>query len=309
MESKKKILILGGRGMLGSMITSWFCRQTDKYEVRATEKDPGQKIEKLGLELYRFNAIEVMKDQMEDILNDFSPDYVINCIGLIRPYCLDHNYQGVKLAIKVNALFPFELSEFFTENYPEARIIQIATDCVYKGNIGYYDEDAEHDPTDVYGKTKSLGEVTAANLLNVRCSIIGPELENRLSLLEWFLNQKGDAVLDGFDHHRWNGLTTLQFARFCAELIDKDLFAYYRDMNSAVHIIYNEDVTKYELLNIFAEVFGKSCKIRKRDDIGKAVNRTLRSKYLEFPLQPMKEAIIELKGYIDSNSLYRGVQS
>src|SRR5437868_4207618 len=74
---------------------------------------------------------------------------VINCIGLIKPYC-----DNVQSAIKVNALFPHKLP---------ANSIQIATDCVYSGSKGGYIETDPHDALDVYGKTKSLGEAKHLN--------------------------------------------------------------------------------------------------------------------------------------------------
>ena len=39
------------------------------------------------------------------------------------------------------------------------KIFQIATDCVYSGRLGKYNEKSEHDDTDIYGVTKSLGEI------------------------------------------------------------------------------------------------------------------------------------------------------
>ena len=82
--------------------------------------------------------------------------------------------------------------------------MQIATDCVYSGKKGSYNEDDLHDALDVYGKTKSLGEAQSPNLLNIRCSIIGPEQGKHVSLLEWFLTQEPGAKLQGFAHHHWN---------------------------------------------------------------------------------------------------------
>ena len=49
-------------------------------------------------------------------------------------------------------------------------------------------------PEDLYGKSKYLGEVTTGNALTLRTSIIGRELANFRSLLEWFLSQKGKSV-------------------------------------------------------------------------------------------------------------------
>ena len=46
---------------------------------------------------------------------------------------------------------------------PALKVIQIATDCVFDGLKGNYTEDDKHNAIDVYGKTKSLGEVSADN--------------------------------------------------------------------------------------------------------------------------------------------------
>jgi len=114
---------------------------------------------------------------------------------------------------------PHALAQATAKVLPMAKVLQIATDCVYSGKTGNYDEAAKHDALDVYGKTKSLGEVNARHVLNIRCSIIGPELKGRLSLLEWFLSQPTGARVNGYAHHQWNGITTLQFAELCVMLM------------------------------------------------------------------------------------------
>ncbi|MEC7900574.1 MAG: proline dehydrogenase family protein, partial [Acidobacteriota bacterium] len=43
---------------------------------------------------------------------------------------------------------------------------------------GAYKENDSHDAIDVYGKTKSLGEIKSENFFNIRCSIIGKEIKN-----------------------------------------------------------------------------------------------------------------------------------
>ena len=76
------------------------------------------------------------------------------------------------------------------------KIYQIATDCVFSGTVGNYNEMAKHDALDVYGKTKSLGEVNIKNFFNIRVSIIGKELDTKNSLVEWFLsNEKKEKIL------------------------------------------------------------------------------------------------------------------
>lgn len=176
---------------------------------------------------------------------------VINCIGVIKPYCDD-----VERAIKVNALFPHRLPE---------GTIQIATDCVFSGKKGHYVETDEHDAIDVYGKTKSLGE--APYLINLRCSVIGPEKNNHLSLLDWFLAQEGEV--EGYTNHLWNGITTLHFAKIVQGIIKEN-----RQLPQLQHIVPADSVTKAELLTIIANAYGKKTKVRPVE-APEAVDRTL----------------------------------
>lgn len=187
--------------------------------------------------------------QEDGLLNQWGQ--TINCIGLIKPYCND-----IPAAIRVNALFPHHLP---------AGTIQIATDCVYSGRIGNYLETSPHDALDVYGKTKSLGE--APHLINLRCSIIGPEMKNHLSLLDWFLAQKGEV--NGFTNHLWNGVTTYHFA-----LIVKGILRSGIEMPNLQHIVPADVVTKAELLKIIAEEYDHKIKVNEIEAPDE-VNRTL----------------------------------
>lgn len=176
--------------------------------------------------------------------------YVINCIGLIKPYCKD-----VGAAVRVNAAFPYTLPK---------GTLHIATDCVYDGSKGDYVETDEHTALDVYGRTKSLGE--APHIHNLRCSIIGPENKNHLSLLEWFLAQE---TADGFTNHMWNGITTYHFAKICEGTIREGI-----KLPVLQHIVPADKVSKYELLNIINEAYDAGVKVHEAE-APEAVDRTL----------------------------------
>ena len=90
--------------------------------------------------------------------------------------------------LKVNDLFPIELSKYI--KLKKIKLYQIATDCVYDGKAGNYDENSRHNAIDVYGKTKSLGEAKDNNFYNIRVSIIEKELNTKNSLVEWFISNK-----------------------------------------------------------------------------------------------------------------------
>jgi dTDP-4-dehydrorhamnose reductase len=204
-------------------------------------------------------------------------DYWINCIGVIKPYCKDTDAAGVGAAIRVNALFPHLLSSAARAN--GIRVIQIATDCVYSGAKGNYTESDPHDPLDVYGKTKSLGEVFDGSALNIRSSIIGPEPKAKASLLEWFLAQPAGAEVNGFTHHRWNGITTLRFAALCERIIRDGAFDRLVAESHIHHYVPADAVNKFELLTTFQRAFGRDLRIRPVGDIGPAVDRTLSSRF------------------------------
>jgi dTDP-4-dehydrorhamnose reductase len=296
----QKVLILGASGMLGSMLTYRFSK--GNYSVSGTLRD--NSLRELFPDSVNFLPFDVDKDSIRDIIKSVMPDFIINSAGIIKPYCKDSDMEGVRNAIMLNALFPHKLSEVAHKINPEIKIIQIATDCVYNGRKGNYSEQDAHDPEDVYGKTKSLGEIISSNVLNIRCSIIGPEIKSHLSLLDWFLTQKPDSALNGFTHHLWNGVTTLQFADLCHKIISENKFENFRSLNHVLHYVLNESVSKYSLLEIFNKEFNKNFKILPVNSIGEPVDRTIRSVYLKNPIIPMENAISDLNKYIIENKIY-----
>lgn len=257
-----RVVVLGSTGMLGSM-------------VRFHLERAGLPV--VGLARPAFDVDAFLADRA--VLSLSADDLLINCVGVIKPFCRDDDPAGIERAIRINALFPHLLAREVER--AGARLLQIATDCVYAGTRGAYDEGCRHDPLDVYGKTKSLGEPFGNNVLNIRCSIIGPEISRvRVSLLEWFLAQPSGSVLSGFAHHRWNGVTTLQFARLCEMFAVKPhLFEETRKFAATQHFVPNEALTKDDLLRLFAEVFGHRVSIRRVDDVGEPVDRTLSTRF------------------------------
>ena len=189
-------------------------------------------------------------DSIEYLINEVSPDWIINCIGIIKPHINENNFSSVKNAIAVNSLFPHQLASAISNM--KTKVLQIATDCVYSGKEGGYTENSPHDPLDVYGKTKSLGEVSSEQFFHIRASIIGPEYGRSTSLQEWFLSQPKNAEVNGFTDHLWNGLTTHHFA-----LLAKAIVLAGGDFSGTQHVIPANIVTKAELLESFAQVYNR----------------------------------------------------
>jgi dTDP-4-dehydrorhamnose reductase len=151
--------------------------------------------------------------------------------------------------VAVNEWFPHDLAAVAGES--EARVIHLSTDGVFSGNAGVCREDSPTDCNDVYGKSKRGGEVTAPCVINLRCSVVGPDPVEKKGLLEWFRSQPRGAEVPGYLDHEWNGVTTLQFSELCRDLILRDSFAAVRSEASVHHFCPNQAVSKYELLQLF----------------------------------------------------------
>lgn len=248
----KRIVILGAAGMLGSMLIEQFA-SSNAFQVvgcvRTAEDAARLKATQPSVQ-WRHLDVETCNDELLVELLD-GACFAINAVGLIKQRIVDTDDAVVERAVRVNALFAYALAR--AADRVGCRVLQVATDCVYSGATGRYGEGAAHDCRDVYGKTKSLGEVQAAGVHNLRCSIIGPERATGLSLLNWFLTRPQGATISGFTNHLWNGVTTLHFAKICIALAESKA-----TLANRQHVVPSDCVTKDELLRLFAVAFKRS---------------------------------------------------
>lgn len=230
-----KIMILGGKGMAGHMITAYF-QQNPTYNVFYTSRDPDDKD---GIYLDVTNSTE-----LEKIIESIKPDITVNCIGILN----DHASNNTKLAFQVNSLLPHQLAKL-TERY-HGKLIHISTDCVFSGTKGDYTENDVPDGTSFYAQSKQLGEIISDKHLTIRTSIIGPELkDNGIGLFLWFMKQKGK--IKGYEKVLWNGVTTLELAKAVEAMIQNNVTGLY-------HLGSEEKVSKYTLLKLIQETFRKN---------------------------------------------------
>lgn len=248
----KKVLILGGNGMLGAALVRWFAAQPD-LAVQATTRAglaPAQLVR--VTESVKWVALDVDHASVASLTALCSGfDLVINAIGRIKQRICDTSLTDREAALVANALFAVMLAQ--AAEAAGCKVVQIATDCVYSGASSHYVETDRHDATDLYGLSKSLGEVVSPNVINLRCSIVGLELASSFSLLNWFLAQKPSATIQGYTNHHWNGVTTLQFAKICHGLLNSGWPGV-----ADTHVVPADSLTKFELLEIFARTFGRN---------------------------------------------------
>lgn len=256
-----KVLVLGAGGMLGSMVTRVLV-ESPEFELTTAARGDG------ALEAARHRRFDAIDDSLSSLLDRDRYEWIVNAVGVIKPR-IDETLPGsIENAVAVNALFPYRLAREAASR--GQRVLQIATDGVYAGADGPYDESAPHDPHDVYGKTKSLGEVPADNVWHLRCSIVGPERGSPASLLGWALGAEPGTELTGYDGHRWNGITTLHFAKLCGAIIART------QAPNIQHVVPADSVSKAELLELALDAFGRTgITVRHIPGPGAPVDRTL----------------------------------
>ena len=163
--------------------------------------------------------------ELEEFILNFDGDAVINCIGAIHQRTNDFG---------VNVTLPL----FLDRIDKKFKVIHPGTDCEM-------DDDA-------YGLSKRraadiiMGNQNGLTKI-IKTSIIGPELNSKASLLEWFLNSEGE--ISGYTKAYWNGNTTLQWAEVCYKMLSD------WDNYEKLNIISTENISKYKLLNIMKDVY------------------------------------------------------
>jgi dTDP-4-dehydrorhamnose reductase len=247
-----RVLVLGSTGMVGQTVLRVLSREPVLL-VQGTHRRGG------GEDPHWFDA-ERGPGGLLALLDRAGPyAHVVNCIGDTNTSVDRADPEKVQRAIALNALFPHGLAAVARQS--QARIIHLSTDGVFAGTADTYDENAPPDCTDVYGRTKALGEVTGEGCLTFRCSIVGPDPEGKRGLWEWFRALPEGARVPGFSNRIWSGVTSLQFAELCRRIIVEARFEEIRRESPVHHFCPNRPLSKFDLLGLFKTALRKDVEI------------------------------------------------
>lgn len=225
-----KILVLGHKGMLGRTVLKYFAQQP-QYETFTTKTRWGE-------------------DGFGEKIFTIAPDFIINCIGKIpqkKPTEGEYEFLNIKLPRFLETL--------------GIKVIHPSTDCEFKGDIApteAYTKESIRDADDEYGLSKATisKEIqdTYINTKIIRVSIIGHEENTSVSLLDWFLSQKGSVR--GYTNHYWNGITTLEWAKQCKTIMES-----WNDHPTLNQLGTDTHYSKYQILEIAKSVYQKDIDI------------------------------------------------
>jgi len=247
-----RIVILGGAGMLGHKLFQ-ILRERFPGTLCTTREDvrqaPFSRVQLLqGDDVIR--GVDVMDlPAMQRRLSEFRPDYIVNAVGIIKQR--DEARSAIP-SITINSLLPHQLAAMAREW--GGRVIHFSTDCVFSGSRGGYTEADDSDADDLYGKSKFLGEVATENALTLRTSIIGRELVEHKSLLDWFLAQQHQTI-KGFKRVIYSGVTTNQLAQVVADIIQ------HHPTLAGLYQVVATPISKYDLLCLLRDAYQMDVKI------------------------------------------------
>ena len=213
MSNESTVLVLGASGMLGNAVLRYFSESPGYAVVGAVRS--AKSLDRLPQAL-RSRIICGLDagniDSLSELIARVKRDVVVNCVGLVKQLA----ESGDPLAaIPINSLLPHRLVQLC--NMTEARLIHVSTDCVFAGTRGLHREDDVADASDMYGRSKLLGEVDDQRAVTLRTSIIGPELDGAHGLLGWALSQRGRVK--GFTRAIFSGLPTFELARVMRDFV------------------------------------------------------------------------------------------
>jgi dTDP-4-dehydrorhamnose reductase len=259
-----KVLILGGAGMLGHKMFQTLTG--DRFNTHATVRQAVEKSPAAAIGASsdgRFIGDVDVSDfgTVDALLDEIRPDVLVNCVGVIKQR--DAAHDSIE-SIAINSLLPHLLAEKCGEI--GARSIHFSTDCVFDGEKGAYEESDPSDAKDLYGRTKYLGEIYSPGSLTLRSSIIGRELYNNASLIEWFLAQNGKKVR-GFAKALYAGLTTNRMSALV-----RDLILDHPDL-SGMYQVSGPWISKYDLLLLVRDAFELDIEIERDEEVD--IDRTL----------------------------------
>jgi dTDP-4-dehydrorhamnose reductase len=223
----------------------------------------GNAVHRYLQQFYKIDTIDVRwpNEEFFDYIKNYDGDFIINCIGAIPQKTTDFG---------INSILPI-----FLELNSKCKIIHPSTDCESDNSTYGISKRIATDWIRSYGK----------NTYIFKTSIIGIELNTADSLLCWFLNQ---TQVNGYLQAKWNGITTLQWAKQCKYLIES------QNSQSAYTVFNSECISKFELLTIMKEVFNHNIEIIPIENIGsdKCLIGHIKTKNI-------KQQLIELKEFYE----------
>ena len=240
--SSKRVLILGAGGMLGHMAVRVLSNGHEVFGTTRASKNQNDPLARFLRDDAWVPEIDVRdNDALSALLHNLKPEVVVNCVGLVKQKMDSRTFID---SIEINSLLPHRLATICSE--ADSKLIQMSTDCVFTCDPGVKTTEMIPNATDLYGRTKHLGEVDYDRALTIRSSIVGKQLTGSEGLFEWVISQN-NGVINGYRNALYSGVTTMTMAKIINEVITTN------EELSGVWQVASQEISKYELVKQLIE--------------------------------------------------------
>jgi len=236
---KKKILITGAFGQLGSAVLKRF----QDVEILATDIF----IPPLSSGSFSMEILDVTKSEdVVKVLKRFQPDVVLNLAAMTN---VDGCEANPEVAEKINSGGVRNFLEVFGGMF-----IQISSDYVFNGKAGPYDEEDIPDPINVYGRTKLDSDKFVMQYQNSWCIVrtnvvFDYSKHSDASFVKWVINSLQNNKQIRVVHDQWNNPTwTYALADILGVIVEKESVGLY-------HYGGAEQINRLEFAKTIAKVF------------------------------------------------------
>lgn len=276
-KDKDRLLITGISGLLGMNLGHYF---KDKYEVMGLYYSHPVALDGIFTEKCDMTNLENIKD----IIAHFKPSIIIHGASLTN---IDQCEVEQDLTNQINVLATRNLAESV---FDDPRIIYLSSDSVYDGKRGHYSED-DYDsmqPRNHYGSSKLAGEAEVlkkSNSLILRTNIFGWNIQNKMSLGEWILEElKAKREINCFNDVFFSSIYTFELARVIDIALKHHLRGVYNCGSS-------DSCSKYEFAMKIAEYFDLEKTLIRPISIDEFNFRAERGKNLTLNVSKLQRAI------------------
>ncbi len=254
----KRVLLCGSNGLLGQRLSILLSNNT-AYEVLNTSR---QRSFVFDDRLFDYTQLDIThKSDVKSLISSFQPSVIINAAAAANvDWCETHREE----AWNINVVGVENLVE--AARRVGAKLIHVSTDYVFDGKSGPYNEDAQPNPVNYYGKSKLAAE-NAVRVGGIPYSIVrsillygtGISVKNNFAL--WVVNSlRAKQRIPCADDQASNPTHASDLAQTIIKIFETEKCGIY-------HVSGRESVSRYDFAIRAAEVFGLDATLIERSKL------------------------------------------
>lgn len=260
---KKKILVFGGSGLLGSNFI-FFLKKKYNFIVNFKKNKIFFEDLKYVKIIDDFNKINIT--ELKKKIDSINPDIIFNSLAIANIEKCEKNKNNSYL---VNYLFVDILSKICEQS--KIKLIHISTDQLFSQNIPFKNEKFQTSPLNVYGKHKLMSEdiclINNPNCLIIRTNFFGYSPVHKKITDMILLNNSKLKLYSSY-------FFTPIYTRYLTEIIHKLIV---QNAKGIFNVVGNDRISKYRFGQLLVRYFNLNDKIIEKNNIKKKTFFSLRN--------------------------------